>query len=273
MQHLYLDRIYLIQKATNILVMKKASILFSVCILLLSTIFVSCNDDGYSLGDIYAPRLATVMPLSDNTYYLVLDDGKTMWDATGYAYKPKYNQRVILYYTILDENVGGYDYYIKVRGIQEILTKDIIDLTAQNQDSIGNDPIRILRHWVGDDYLNIEFGYNRGGQKTHYINLVNNTTINNTNNEKVYLEFRHNANGDPQKNGTKGYVAFDLKPYQETGKDSIDFIIKVNDFGVEKDTSFTYYFNKNKHLQQANNVTSEKNTDFSNYTNDNQSIE
>jgi len=219
-------------------------LLIAICGFLITGLFTSCDDDGYSLGDIYAPRLATVMPLSDNAYYLVLDNGQTMWDATGYPYKPKYNQRAIIYYTILGDNVDGYDYYIKLRSIQEILTKGVINLDAENQDSIGNDKVKVHRHWIGDNYLNIEFGYNRGGEKVHFINLVKNTTETYPDDGKVYLEFRHNANGDPQKNGIKGYVAFDLRPYKEANKDSVDFVIKVNDFDGEKTMNVTYKFDK-----------------------------
>lgn len=248
--------------------MKKVNLFTSIiCLFLLSGFFVSCNDDGYSIDDIYAPRLATVMPLGENSYYLVLDNGKTMWDATAYPYKPKHNQRTIVYFTVLGEKVDGYDYFVKVKHLQDILTKGVINLTAENNDSIGNDPIKIIRHWVGDDFLNIEFGYNRGGEKVHYINLVNNTTETYPNDEKVYLEFRHNANDDPQKNSTQGYVAFDLKPFKETGKDSVDFIIKVNDFDGEKNTSFTYYFNNKKHLQNnAQKLNHENNTSFTQTT-------
>lgn len=221
--------------------MKKLNfILIIFCISLFAGFLASCDDDGYSLGDIYAPRLATVVPLSDDAYYLRLDNGTTMWDVTGYPYRPKYNQRVIAYFTILDDNVGNYDYYVKIHHLQEILTKEVIDLIAENADSIGNDPVKILRHWVGDDYLNIEFGFNVGGQKVHFINLVNNTTETYPDDGKVYLEFRHNTNGDPSKKGANGIVSFDLKPYREVNRNSIDFVIKVKDFDGEKTVGFTY---------------------------------
>lgn len=220
--------------------MKKLSFGLISCIFLLTTMFMSCDDDGYSLGDMYAPELATVVPLEHDAYYLVLDDGTTMYDVTGYPYKPKNNQRAIIYFTILDDNVGAYDYYVKIHRIDNILTKGVIDLTTENQDSIGNDAIKILRHWVGDDYLNIEFGYNAGGNKVHFINLVNNTTETYPEDGKVYLEFRHNTNGDSQTRGVNGIVAFDLRPYKDEDKDSIDFVIKVKDFDEEKTVSFTY---------------------------------
>lgn len=222
--------------------MKKTSLSLLLMFLFLS--LISCDDDGYSLGDLYV-SLATVEPLSENSYYLVLDNGKTMWDATGFPYKPKSDQRVIAYYTILSDEKAedNYDYYVKIRGIREILTKKIINLTEANQDSIGNDPVRILRYWIGDDYLNIEFSYNRGGDKIHFINLVNNTLEETDPEGKVKLEFRHNANDDPQRNRIDGIVAFDLRPYRTEGKDSVEFLIKVNDFGGKKEYKVVYKFN------------------------------
>jgi len=230
--------------------MKKiAFILIVICTSIFAGFLTSCDDDGYSLGDIYAPRLATVVPLGNDAYYLRLDNGTTMWDVTGYHYKPKYNQRVIAYFTLLDHNVGSHDYYVKIHLLEEVLTKEVIDLTEHNKDSIGNDPIKILRHWVGDDYLNIEFGINVGGQKIHYINLANNTAEIHPEDGKVYLEFRHNSNGDSSKKGANGIVAFDLRPYREENSDSIDFVIKVKDFDGEKTYQFTYKANTTENTE------------------------
>lgn len=236
--------------------MKKAG-LNLLLLMLLFLSFTSCDDDGYSLGDLYV-SLATVEPLSENSYYLVLDNGKTMWDATGFPYKPKSDQRVIAYYTILSDGKDGdkYNYYIKIRGIQEILTKKVIDLTEANQDSIGNDPVKISRYWIGDDYLNMEFSYDRSGNKTHYINLVNNTLEEADPEGRMKLEFRHNANEDPQRNRIDGIVAFDLRPYKTEGKDSVEFLIKVNDFDGEKEYKIVYKFNTEKaiiHLDENEN--------------------
>ena len=238
--------------------MKKINIAFIIfCCTFFVAIFNSCDDDdGYSLGDVYG-GLATVKPLGDNSFYLVLDNGTTLWPAAPYPYNPKQNQRTVAYFTILGEKIDGYDYYVKIRALNDILTKGVIDLTEENADSIGNDPIRIFRYWEGDDYLNIEFGYNRGGEKVHFINMVNNTTATIAEDGKIHLEFRHNANGDPQKNGVKGLVAFDLRPYKETNKESVEFVIKVKDFDGEKEYQFTYkYADKN-----AKNT----NIDLSNY--------
>ncbi|MFR9165666.1 MAG: hypothetical protein ACLVKO_05360 [Dysgonomonas sp.] len=47
--------------------------------------------------------------------------------------------------------------------------------------------------------------------------------------KKIYLELRHNANGDPALNGYKNYAAFDLEPYKSNNSDSVQFMIKVRE--------------------------------------------
>jgi len=209
--------------------------------------FTSCDldDDGYSLGKFWL-GLATVHPEGDGAFSLVLDDGTKLWIAASnvYNYHPVEGQRALVDYTILGESDGHFDYYVKLNGIKDILTKGVIDLTPENADSIGHDAIKILKIWVGDNYLNINFGYNVGSEGVvHYINLVNNTSDNDPVDGRIPLEFRHNSNNDAQKYGATGYVAFDLRPYMEEGKESVDFLIKVKDFSNEnKEYKITYKY-------------------------------
>jgi len=214
-------------------------------IILSVLLFSSCDlDDGFP-SDEFKVNLATVHPLDGNAYYLVLDNGSKLWvAATDYPnFKPRENQRAMIDYTILSGQTGEYDHYVKINYIKESLTKDVIDLTAENQDSIGHDPIKILSMWVGDNFLNIRFGYNTGNAAIHYVNLVNNTLENNQPGDKIPLEFRHNKNGDSEKYGTTGYVSFDLKPYRDQNQDSIRFVIKIKDFSEDKQYNVTYKFN------------------------------
>lgn len=208
--------------------------------------FNSCdNNDGYNPGD-FKLELATVHPLDtiSGDYYLTLDDGTTLWPAVRNAYyKPKTNQRVIVDFTLLSDQVGEYDHYARINGIQDILTKKVVNLTSENAEEIGNDPIKILSMWTGDNYLNIFFGYNTGGEKVHVINLVNNKPDNVSADGTITLEFRHNANKDPERYGVKNYAAFDLRSFRTENNDSIKFIIKVLDFGNEtKEYPITYKY-------------------------------
>lgn len=207
--------------------------------LITTFIFDSCNnDDGYSL-DNYVIEIATVNPIDSaaGTYFLTLDNGKTVWPTNSTPYfVPKKNNRAFVNLTLLSDKVGEYDHYAKINQIQNILTKKVIDLTAENTEVIGNDPIKILTMWTGDNFLNIRFGYNTGESgKTHTINLVRNTLDQTSvsNDGSVILEFRHNANKDPERYGVNSYAAFDLKPFRADNKDSIKFIIKVLDLSNE----------------------------------------
>ncbi len=224
-------------------------------------VFTSCtDDDDYSLGK-FVISLATVNPIDSQTgtYYLTMDDGTTLWPAASDVfYKPKADQRVWINFTLLSDSLSGYDHYIKINYLQDILTKNIVELTDENEEEIGNDPIKILDYWIGDNYLNIHFGYNTGGEKVHTINLVQNTLQSAEEAEAVVLEFRHNKNDDPERYGVKGYAAFDLRPFQAADKGAIDFIIKVKDFdNKEKEYKITYKYDQTeKYLMNNKTITS-----------------
>lgn len=214
--------------------MKRTNIfLFALLTFLCSISFSSCHDDGYSLGA-FVINLATVNPIKENsnTYYFTLDNGETLWcAASDIHYKPsKKGQRVWLNYTLLSDSINGFDHYIKVNGLREILTKKVIELTPQNEKEIGHDPIKVLQYWIGDNYLNIYFGYNTGNEKPHTINLIQKSLDGVLSDNSRILELRNNANGDPQKYGAKNYASFDLRPFRRNGQDSIHLVLKALDF-------------------------------------------
>lgn len=220
-------------------------------------ISISCSDDdGYSL-DNFRVNLATVNPIDikEGTFYLTLDDGTTLWPATMpiIGYIPFYNQRVILNYTLLSDKINDFDHYIRINSMSNILTKEIIELTAENEKEIGNDPIKILTIWPGDNYLNIRFGINVGGtQIKHSINLVESKLFQSEEGVLV-LELRHNAHGDAQNYGETGFAAFDLKPFMTEGKESIDILVKAKDYeGKEKEYKISYKFLENVEIQDIN---------------------
>lgn len=198
-------------------------------------ISISCDDNSHSLGS-FGIDIATVVPEGNNAYSLLLDNGKKLWPAaTAVWYTPTYNQRVFLNYTILSDKMGEYDHYIKVNDIWNILTKEAIELTAQNQDSIGHDPLRINHIWVGGDYLNVSFLFNYGGVQPHAINLVKNLLSSDTGSDITQLEFRHNAYDSPNKERLyEGFVCFDLKPLRADGVDSVNLSIQVKEWAMDQ---------------------------------------
>ena len=216
-------------------------IIVSVGILLGS---ISCDDNSNSLGN-FGIDIATVIPEGDNAYSLLLDNGKRLWPAASAVnYSPAYNQRVFLNYTVLSDAQSGYDHYVKVNDIWNILTKQTVELTAQNQDSIGNDPVKANAVWVGGDYLNVSFMFNYGGIQPHAINLVKNTLSSEISPDAINLEFRHNAYQSPQTKLYEGFVCFDLKPFRVMNSDSAKLSVKVKGWSGETTYDVVYRYNQ-----------------------------
>jgi len=253
--------------------MKKYTKLFSVLILssILALGFYSCSDDdGYSL-DKYWVNIATINKIGDNTYDFTLDNGKKLWVAApiGLNLNPKYD-RTIINYTLLSGERDGYDHYIKLNRIYEILTKKPVYIAFDNQeeqDSIGNDFIKVHSMWEGGGYLNIHFGYNIGGGKTHMLNLLSDKEDLGINDDVVKLEFRHNKNGDRDDYGYNGYVSFDLSPYKMEGKDKVTFEISWTDFKDQMKTKTIEYdlSGDNSQPEESIDITTNENTNLNIY--------
>ena len=219
---------------------KNIGIIFIISLVTL----MSCNSkDEYSLGN-FRVDIATVKTDGTNNYTIELDNGKKLFPAAqGIYYKPKNNQRVFVNYTMLSGEYNGYDHLVKVNDIWNILTKNVIDLTTENTDSIGNDPVGINHMWIGNNFLNIDFMFNFGGVKPHAINLVNNTIDPNTDEEIVELEFRHNSYNSSSNRLVEGLVSFDLRPLQKNDTDSITLAIKVKELDKESTFRLVYKYN------------------------------
>lgn len=218
----------------------------------------SCLDDddsysvenSYSLGDMWV-AVATVVPEGDNTYYLRLDNGNTLWPAASNypGYKPKADQRAFVNFTILADSTGsqlnGYSYFIKVNAIHDILTKPLSpDLGAKNDSVYGTDPVSILDKkdvWVGDGYLNVYFETYWGGKTAHYINLIHPSDEVNP----YAVEFRHNAFDDPQSTKAAGRVAFNLASLPDTEGKTVDLIVRYKNSENGRD-SIVVKYNTNK---------------------------
>jgi hypothetical protein len=205
---------------------------------------LSCDDKSRSLGN-FGIDIATVIPEGDNAYSLLLDNGKRLWPAASATrYAPTPGQRVFLNYTILSEEMTGYDHYVRVNDMWNILTKKAIELNAQNADSIGNDPVKANAMWVGGDYLNVSFMFNYGGMQPHAINLVNNQLEPGSDSKTINLEFRHNAYYSHSSKLYEGFVCFDLRPLRVENADSVKLSIKVKEWTGNKIYDVVYRYNQ-----------------------------
>jgi hypothetical protein len=213
--------------------MKKLKLLLLVIgVGLGSIMFNSCSDEsGYSLDDFWMD-IVTIVPIDDNTFYLRMDDGTTLWPAASNVpfYKPKENQRALVNFTILSDSVEGfkYDHWIRINRIDEILTKNIAEDLGNDNDSIyGTDPVEIVAIWTGDNYLNVYFKTYFGGTRKHYINLIPSSD------ENAMFEFRHNAYDDPETFKQGSFVSFNLDSLDTFIEDNI-ITVKINTYEGEK---------------------------------------
>ncbi len=211
--------------------------------------FMACDmhEENMHIPD-YTVDIATVQnPDSGANFFFKLDDNKLMFvqDCNFVGYTPKDGQRIIATYSILSDKRAThlYDYDVFLNDVYTVLTKGIFNVTKATQDSIGNDSVTINDMWIGSDYLNVDFSY-PGYNKTHYINLVNDTSKVFTD-SKIHLFFRHNSNSDTPVYFKRGIASFNLKSLQ-TGAASkiLNLVIHVNlpNQAAEKTLNLSYDF-------------------------------
>ena len=210
--------------------MKKLNLILVSFLTLIATTFYSCdNNDGYSIGDI-GMSWATVRVLNNNTYYLDSDNYGTLWLSADAArwYKPVEGERVISYFNPLADNYKNYDMAVKLEAIYPILTKDIVEITPENEQEIGNDPIVILKGnlWVSNGFMNIIFRQDMPLTDKHFINLVQGESIDGDNEDYTYLALRYNTYNDLSGYWQNGAVSFNLNTLDLSGKKGI--ILRMN---------------------------------------------
>ena len=107
--------------------------------------------------------------------------------------------------------------------------KGILDITPENQDSIGNDPIVVQKYWITNNLLNLELKY-WGRKEIHFINLVKQPGVLTSAGQPFELEIRHNSNNDEESIPYKALVSFKLDGLQVAGIDSVRFKVKSTDY-------------------------------------------
>lgn len=210
--------------------LKKNIYILCIVIIVILLTNISCDDNTKSLGN-FGIDIATIVPEGNNSYSLQLDNGIKLWPvSSAIEYTPKENQRVFLNYTILSDEKDGFDHYVNVNDVWNILTKQIIKLNSQNEDILGNDPLKINAVWVGGDYLNVSFMFNYGGEKPHAINIASSSLLNDISTFGAKLTLRHNSYNSQNNKLYEGFVCFDLKPLRVNDADSVHISIKVKEW-------------------------------------------
>jgi len=198
-------------------------------------------------------EVATVESLDSNQHYFKLDDGSTLWPANVIGYTGHNlddGQRTWLNYTILSDDRDGFTHYVKVNGVDPILTKMIAEDLGEKNDSIyGTDPISVEHIWIGDGYLNLIFEFNYGERERHFVNLIPKVSAGEGTSFEV--EFRHNAYNDPPQRAVPGIVCFDLSTLPDTEGETVKLKVHVKTFKGEKTFELDYNSDKDKVLERA----------------------
>ena len=208
-------------------------------------VFSGCNDEdeGYSLNNVW---IGLGIVDSTDTYHIIMDDGEVLlpvafggndpWhshDISGNHQKIRSGDRVLVNFTILDDKTNEAGeitaYYVRINSAKKVLMKGILDITPENEDSIGNDRIIVQEHWVTNNLLNLELKY-WGRNAVHYINLVKKPGVLTAANQPFEMEIRHNDNGDEEAIPYVALVSFELDSLEVAGIDSVRFKVKSTDY-------------------------------------------
>jgi hypothetical protein len=211
------------------------------------------DDDYYSLSDMWV-GFGIFQETDSNAYgyRIVMDNNDVLIPVVSnfnVFYYVEDGDRVFVNYTILDDNsANGEDateYFIRLNSVQNILMKSILDITEENSDSIGNDPITVTYVWLTDSLLNFELKY-WGNSEVHFINLVKQPGELTEEDQPIELELRHNANGDDESIPYKAFVSFRLGELEIAGLDSVQFRVTGKEYG-NKDFDYedVYHYREN----------------------------
>jgi len=197
-------------------------------------------DYWYSYGTYIKSETSTL------GFVIDLDSGKELIpDHVSYIETGvKDSSRVIVSYSIVTETDSTTN--ANVEEIVGILTKNILQLTEENKDSIGNDGVIVSENdiWFSENHLNVVFTYYYYGKK-HFINLVKPIGEQFDADGNQILEFKHNDNDDYLNYAYSGIVSFDMESLHQEGMDSINILFKSMDYDSTLFTwKGTYHFNE-----------------------------
>lgn len=219
------------------MIMKKMSLFLLISIIAFTPLLQSCDDDdGYSTGN-FLITMATVEKESESSVpYFVWEENEAVWVAASYVpfQQLKAGQRVVGNFTLLSDRNDFFVHDVRLNNYSVVLTKDIIDLTEANKDSIGNSKALINRMWIENDYLNVMFQMRVPSKEKHMVNLVRNTTANypDIGDGYVNLEYRYNDMGDGLGDELLSIVSFKLNLF-DVSTDNIKpkgIKVKINSY-------------------------------------------
>ena len=203
----------------------KTGILIMIAGLFLTTSCMKDINNGDRFWISYGVVMGTApnlnVRLDDKT--ILYPDANTQSTLTQYA-----DNRILVNYTIVSNKIenGATNYNVKINAIDKLLKKNVVILTKQNADTLGNDPINPQNIWFGNNFLNINFSFLQD-QKVHLINLAKDSIQSDPN--VVTLLLKHNAWNDNPFYERSGFVSFDMTSLLN-GQDSVKIDVKYKDY-------------------------------------------
>ena len=196
-------------------------IAFIFAIMTTTLILQSCLDDNDGPADLLV--ISTINKISQDSkdFYFTLDNGEKMYPNNGQEWNSAEfaeGQRAFVIFNELETPVNGYDYNVQVKQINEILTKDIVEMDDNEN----------TEEKIGDDKIN-------SADKKPFVNLVlpkaeaaPTTEDGSGKDEYINLEFRHNSEGDYPQTLGEGYVSFKLDKIKDRMEGKKGLRIRVN---------------------------------------------
>ena len=223
--------------------------------------FQSCSlgDDDLKHSGPYYMGWATVDKSNTGSSdpLLILDNGATLeieeywnYEAEGIKTLSDQTRAYIYFFRVQSEQTEAGKYPILLSAYEEILTKKPTYNSETDEETVGYDPINVDNWWFGDGFLNIDFHfYAYNGSIRHLISLyvIEDHPLADENN--IYVELRHNANGDQAYNTALGRVAFDINEFLPEDQASIMVHFSyINYQNVQKSSQKSYYREESNEL-------------------------
>lgn len=187
--------------------------------------------DSYHFGVSYGNVVGT-----SESYNILTDEGLTLYivDNDFIDAEVEDGQRVMANYTVLDRVEKGYN--VQLNFLYNILTKDPVflsEMTSEEQNQLGNDPLNVLSMSFGGKYLNVNMELMRKDPElAHFLNLV--VDEQRSDNQTVYLTLRHNAYGDATSIPVSQRVSFDLSKLLPEGQQQINVYVEWTNYRGEQ---------------------------------------
>ena len=178
-----------------------------------SAIFVSCLNESEPVEP-YTIAVWTAQRAQDQQLYFMADDDSTTFVPSYTLSYPDslLGKRCYVEFNLRTQKKEGYTYVVDVRYIQSVPPWSLFDIRTANQsDSLGNDPTNIMVAWVSGNYLNMMYQYYGTGTIKHSFTLARNYLSTETVPDSVInLEFRHNRKLDQAGQRYDHVASFDI---------------------------------------------------------------